>query len=138
MIRILGLDVGSVRVCVALSDPLGMTAQPLEVINRRKQNPWERIAALVREHGAERVVVGNPLRLAGDQGPAVVAGREFTEELAQHISVPIESWDERLSTAQAERAMIEGGARRKKRRQSIDRVAAALVLQSYLDARMES
>ena len=71
MIRILGLDVGSVRVGVALSDPLGVTAQPLEVINRREQDPWQRIAALVSEHGVERVVVGKPLRLDGDEGLAV-------------------------------------------------------------------
>lgn len=138
MIRILGLDVGSVRVGVALSDPLGMTAQPLEVINRREQDPWDRIAALVEEHDVERVVVGQPLRLEGDEGPAVAAVNEFIAKLTERIEVPIETWDERLTTAQAERMMIEGGVRRKKRRQSIDRVAAALILQSYLDARTDA
>lgn len=135
MIRILGLDVGSVRVGVALSDPLGVTAQPLEVIDRRQKDPWERIAELVEEHGVERVVVGRPLRLGGEEGPAVAAVNEFIEKLSSSVQVPIDTWDERLTTAQAERIMIEGGVRRKKRRQSIDRVAAALILQSYLDAR---
>jgi putative Holliday junction resolvase len=137
VIRILGVDVGSVRVGLALSDPLGITAQPLEVINRRKQDPWQRIAELVEEHTVERVVVGLPLRLEGEEGPAVVAVREFIDKLSARIEVPIDTWDERLSTAQAERAMIEGGVRRNKRRQSIDRIAAALILQSYLDARTE-
>ncbi len=135
MIRVLGLDVGSVRIGVALSDPLGVTAQPLEVIHRRERDPWQRIVELVEEYGVERIVVGRPLRLEGDEGPAVAAVDEFVGRLAGRVAVPIETWDERLTTAQAERLMIEGGVRRAKRRQSIDRVAAALILQSYLDAR---
>jgi len=134
MIRILGLDVGSVRVGVALSDPLGMTAQPLEVIQRRKVDAFARIAELVAEHEVQRVVVGNPLRLDGDVGPAAEAIGAFIEALRERLEVPVEAWDERLSTAQAERAMIGGGVRREDRRQSIDKVAAALILQSYLDA----
>jgi putative Holliday junction resolvase len=136
VIRILGLDVGSVRVGVALSDPLGVTAQPLEVILRRERDPWQRVAELVIEHDVERIVVGRPLRLEGDEGPAVAAVDEFISRLESVVTIPIETWDERLTTAQAERAMIAGGVRRAKRRQSIDRVAAALILQSYLDARV--
>ena len=134
MIRILGLDIGSVRIGVALSDPLGMTAQPLEVIDRKRTDPHRRIADLVAEHEVTRVVVGRPLRLDGREGPAVAAVDKFVEALAQHVSIPIETWDERLTTAQAERAMIAGGARRDKRKGSIDKIAAALILQSYLDA----
>jgi putative Holliday junction resolvase len=135
VIRILGIDVGSVRVGIALSDPLGVTAQPLEVIDRRKVDAVARIASLVAEHEVQHIVIGKPLRLDGSTGQAVEAVEAFCDELSKSISVPVELWDERLSTAQAERAMIEGGVRRARRRQSIDQVAAALILQSYLDAR---
>lgn len=134
MKRILAVDVGSVRVGLALSDPLGITAQPLEVIERRRTEPFARIAELVREYEVERIIVGRPLRLDGSAGPAVQAVEQFAAELAKRVEVPIEMWDERLSTAQAERVMIAGGARRDRRRQAIDKIAAALILQSYLDA----
>jgi putative Holliday junction resolvase len=132
--RLLGVDVGSVRVGIALSDPLGITAQPLEVIERRKVDPFARIAQLVREHEVARIVVGQPIQLNGAEGLAVQAVATFVAELARRVETPIELWDERLTTAAAERAMIEGGARRAERRQKIDKVAAALLLQSYLDA----
>jgi putative holliday junction resolvase len=132
--RILGLDVGSVRIGVALSDPMGIVAQPFEVIDRRATEPLTRIAEIISENGVERVVIGRPLRLSGEAGPAVLAIEAFVAELEGKVAVPLELWDERLSTAQAERAMIEGGARREKRRQNIDKVAAAIILQSYLDA----
>lgn len=134
MRRILGLDVGTVRIGVALSDPLGIAAQPFEVIDRRKANALTRIAEIVSENGVERIIVGRPLRLSGEAGLAAQAVDLFVLELAAKVKVPIDLWDERLSTAQAERAMIEGGARRETRRQNIDKVAAALILQSYLDA----
>jgi putative Holliday junction resolvase len=135
VIRILGLDVGTVRVGVAISDPLGMTAQPLEVIDRRKTDLIGRILELVSEHEVQQIVVGKPLQLDGKEGLAVGAVDALVRNLAQRAEVPIEMWDERLSTAQAERAMIDGGVRRQERRQKIDKVAAALILQSYLDAR---
>ncbi len=134
MIRILGLDVGTVRVGVALSDPLGMTAQPLEVIERRKVDPFARLAALVAEHEVQRVVVGQPLTLSGEAGLAVKTVDAFVGELSKRVTVPIVRWDERMTTAAAERAMIAGGARRETRKQNIDKLAAALLLQSYLDA----
>lgn len=123
------------RVGVAMSDPLGMTAQPLEVIDRRRQDAARRIAELVGEYMVEQVVVGLPLALDGSEGSAAQAVRQFMVTLAAMLTVPIATWDERFSTVQAERAMIEGGARRETRRRSIDKVAAALILQSYLDAR---
>ncbi len=135
MTRILGIDVGTVRIGVALSDPLGLTAQPHEVILRKKVDPFARIAALVAEHEVERVVVGYPLQLDGEVGPAARSVDAFIAELEKGVHVPVERWDERLTTAAAERSMIEGGARRERRRESIDKVAAALLLQSYLDAR---
>jgi putative holliday junction resolvase len=134
VIRVLGLDVGSVRVGVALSDPLGLTAQPLEVIDRKKSDPFARIAALVDEHGVQTIVVGKPLTLSGAEGQAVHDVDAFVKRLQRSVTVPVEGWDERLSTAQAQRVMIAGGARREKRKQAIDKVAAALILQSYLDA----
>ncbi len=134
--RALGIDVGSVRVGVALADPLGMFASPLEVIDRRRVEPMARLAALVQLHAVDRVVVGHPLRLQGDAGPAVAAVQAFVAQLRPHLAeqVQIIAWDERLSTAQAQRAMIDQGVRRQQRRLGIDKVAAALILQSYLDA----
>lgn len=134
MIRILALDVGSVRIGVALSDPMGYSAQPLEVIDRKRTDPFARIAALVAEYEVQRIVVGRPLQLNGRDGLATQSIDGFVATLAKHVTVPIDAWDERLTTAQAERVMIEGGARRADRRQAIDKVAAVLILQSYLDA----
>jgi putative holliday junction resolvase len=135
VLRVLGLDVGSVRIGVALSDPLGITAQPLEVIERKRVDPFGRIASLVAEHEVTSIVVGWPLRLDGTEGPAVESVRQFVDELGSKVSVPIERWDERLSTAEAERIMLQGGARRVQRKAGIDKLAAALILQSYLDAK---
>lgn len=134
MIRILGLDVGSARIGVALSDPLGMTAQPLEVIVRKKANPVTRIAELIVEYSVTRIVVGQPLTLEGQEGLATAAVASFINSLKPSIDVPIELWDERMTTAAAERVMIAGGARRAKRKGAIDKIAASLILQSYLDA----
>ncbi|MBI5511779.1 MAG: Holliday junction resolvase RuvX [Deltaproteobacteria bacterium] len=135
MRRLLGLDVGTVRIGVALSDPLGIAAHPYEVIDRRSVDPVKRIVAIIDAQDVERLIVGRPLRLSGEAGPAVAAVEAFVAELAKAVTLPIELWDERLSTAQAQREMIAGGARREHRRQSIDKIAAALILQSYLDAK---
>lgn len=133
--RILAVDVGTVRVGIAMSDPSGTIAQPFEVIDRRKVDPARRVAALVAEQEVERVVVGRPLTLKGDAGPAVKEVERFVTRLAKIVAVPIDYWDERMSTAQAQRDMIDAGVRREKRRDNVDKVAAALILQSYLDAR---
>ncbi len=135
MTRLLGIDVGTVRIGVALSDPLGLTAQPLEVILRKKTEPVARVSAFVAEHEVERIVVGYPLQLDGQPGLAARSVDAFIADLEKAVSVPVERWDERLTTAAAERSMIEGGARRERRRESIDKIAAALLLQSYLDAK---
>tara|TARA_Y100001934_G_C12193821_1_gene697771 strand:- start:96 stop:545 length:450 start_codon:yes stop_codon:yes gene_type:complete len=134
MIRILGIDVGTVRVGIALSDPLGLTAQPLEVIDAKGKSPFPRILEILEEFDVTKIIVGNPLQLDGQAGLASENAERFVKGLQSRTSVLIELWDERLSTAQAERVMIGGGARRKARRQSIDKVAASLILQSYLDA----
>ena len=133
--RILGIDFGTVRIGLALSDPLGMTAQPLEVIERRRVEPIARIIELIAEHEVQRIVVGQPLRLDGTKGPASEAIEQFVAQLAERTPVPIEMWDERLSTKQAEQVMIAGGARRKTRKGNVDKIAAAVILMSYLEAR---
>jgi len=134
--RILALDLGDVRVGVAVSDPLGVTAQPLPTL--RRASPDEdvaRIGALVESLGVGRVVVGNPLLLSGEVGARSRQASEFAERLRAALpEVSVELWDERLSTVQAERALIEGNVRRRRRKQSVDAVAAVLILQSYLDA----
>jgi len=134
-VRVLGLDLGIKRIGVALSDALGISAQPLEVIQR---SSWDRdlarIRALIDEWGVSRVVVGMPRSLDGTLGPQAWMVEEFVAKLRDSIDVPVVTWDERLTTVAAERAMLEGNVRRARRRQRIDAVAAALLLQAYLDS----
>jgi len=142
--RALGIDPGSVRIGLALSDLLGVTAQPIEHLERvGSRRDLNNISDRVRENDVRTVVIGLPLTLAGEEGQAARASREMAEGLERRLEgVRIELWDERLTTVQAERTMIDGKARRSKRRQRIDSLAAALILQSWLDAqafeRMES
>jgi putative Holliday junction resolvase len=133
--RALGLDVGERRVGVAIGDELGLIASPLTTIERRPGD-LEAIAQLVAGHGVCCVVVGMPTGLSGREGPQAAAVREFVDQLRPAIeaAVPIEFWDERLTTAVAERALRERGTRRNKRRAEVDAVAAAVILQGYLDA----
>lgn len=135
MDRVLALDVGSVRIGVAMSDPMGMIAQPFEVIDRRRTKALVRIAEIVATYEVTTLVVGRPLTLSGHDGLAVEATEAFVGALAKLVSLPVHWCDERLSTAQAQRLMIGDGVRREKRRTQIDKVAAALILQSYLDSR---
>jgi putative Holliday junction resolvase len=134
--RILALDYGTKRVGVALSDELGWTAQPLETFER-KTLAWDvaHIAALVGSHRVERVVLGLPLQLDGREGPAVRAMREFTEKLEAGLSVPVVLWDERMTTKAAEELLIAADVSRKKRKGIVDRIAAAILLRSYLTAK---
>ena len=129
--RILGIDHGSVRIGLALSDELGWTAQPLSFIEADKLS---HIVEIVRQREVTRIVVGLPRNMDGSYGPAAQAAREFVEKLATLVSIPIETWDERLTTAQADRILIAGNVSRAKRKQKIDSMAAQLMLQSYLDA----
>lgn len=135
MSRILGLDVGEKRIGVALSDPTGTFASPLVVLDATGAGLLKEIGALCRTHGAGLVVIGLPLRLDGAEGPAVVKVRAFAEKLRATLSLPIEFWDERLSTVTAERCLIEGGTRRADRKAVVDKLAAQIVLQHYLDSR---
>ncbi|MGH2759761.1 MAG: Holliday junction resolvase RuvX [Actinomycetota bacterium] len=136
MARVLGVDVGTARVGLALSDPAGITAQPLEVIEG--EGPTGFVAAVAeraRELDVEEIVVGIPLRMNGARGPAAEAAEAFARSLEDASGLPVQRWDERLSTKQAERAMRTAGANARRQRGVVDKVAAALVLGAYLDAK---
>lgn len=134
MSRTLALDLGSVRIGVALSSPFGNFAQPLVVLDRRKGGAMEKILTLLDEHEISTIVLGRPTTLAGEAGPAVIATEKFAHALRARTQIPVVFWDERLTTREAERSLISAGVRRDARKQRIDKVAAALILQGYLDA----
>ncbi len=133
MKRWLGLDLGHVRIGVALSDPLGLTAQPLTVLKSAgTQKDMIAIGELVEKHEVARVIIGLPLNMDGTESSTTKKVREFTGKLAQRLNMPVFFIDERLTSKQAERLMIEGDSRREDRRQKVDKVAAALLLQAAL------
>lgn len=136
MPRILGLDPGSKRIGVALSDPTGTLATPHTVLPAEPRSRLaEALRAICREKEVDRIVVGLPLRMDGGEGPAAQTARAFADWAGAALGFPVEFWDERLSTVSAQNALIEGGARREKRREVIDMIAAQIVLQHYLDSR---
>ncbi len=132
---ILGVDPGSRRTGVALADLETRWARPLEVIDRRDQDPVSRIVEIVAEHEVGLIVVGRPVGLSGRSGPAVEVQQRFVAELREQAPVDVEEFDERLTTVVAERRLREGGASATKRKQIKDAVAAQLMLQDYLDSR---
>lgn len=135
MPRIMALDVGESTLGIALSDPLGLTAQPLTTIRRvGPRKDLKALSELINRHEVDKIVVGLPLRLQGDAGPAAMETMSFVQRLEKSLVVPIVTWDERLTTVQAERALLEADVSRRRRKQIIDSVAAALILQSYLDS----
>ncbi|KUO97361.1 crossover junction endodeoxyribonuclease RuvA [Ferroacidibacillus organovorans] len=132
--RIMGIDYGDARIGIALSDALKWTAQSLEVIDcRRIKDPVARIAELVLLHDVERMVLGFPRNMNGTIGARAEKTQAFKDRLEKVIDVPIEWMDERLSTVSAQRLLIEGNVRRENRRGVVDKVAATLILQTYLD-----
>jgi len=134
--RILGLDVGSKTIGLAVSDPLGITAQGLETIRRKnKRLDFERLEQVVREREIAEIVVGYPLRMSGAEGTQAEKMRRFAEELRQRFQLPVHLWDERLSSAQANRLLRETEMSIKRRGEVVDRLAAVLILQSWMDAR---
>jgi len=139
-VRILGLDVGSHTIGIAVSDPLGMFAQPVETLHRvGRKKDVACIVEVVRERGVECIVVGLPLRTDGAEGASAEEARRMVAALEQALEgVEVVLQDERFTTKQAERALIGGGVRRKKRKQVIDQVAAVLILQGYLDSQGRS
>lgn len=135
--RALALDLGTKRIGVAVSDPSGTLASPLGVLTRSgdRARDHQRIAQLVADTGAERVVVGLPLSLDGSVGPAAAAVLEEVDELAAALGVPVETYDERLTTVTADRALSERGLRAEARRRVVDKAAATVLLQAWLDGR---
>ncbi|MGD9099317.1 MAG: Holliday junction resolvase RuvX [Anaerolineae bacterium] len=137
MARVLALDLGERRIGVAVSDPTGTVARPVTAIARAsRQDDFEAIARLVDEYEAERVVIGLPLSLDGSEGPQARQTRRYAERLGQALDAPIEFWDERYSSVRAEEILREkkGKRRRRQTRGDVDATAAAVFLQSYLDA----
>ncbi|MGC1423017.1 MAG: Holliday junction resolvase RuvX [Terracidiphilus sp.] len=133
--RYLALDVGSKRIGIAVSDELGLTAQPVLTLERRR-NPREdlrSIARLCRRFGVAGIVVGNPLSLTGEVGPQAARVQVFAAELGELAGLPIHLWDERLTTHEAHQLLYEAGHARQDHRSVVDQVAATLILQSFLD-----
>lgn len=134
--RILALDHGTRRIGVALSDEMQMIAVPLEYIPAEPMDGVvARLHEIMKDKPAELILVGMPRNMDGTYGPAAQKVNEFIAALQQHIQVPIKTWDERLTSAQANRVLLQGNVRRDKRKQSVDKMAAAILLQSYLDSR---
>ncbi len=137
--RVLGLDVGRRRVGVAVSDPTGIIASPLGVIEVRGiKNTIRRVLDICREQQAERIVVGLPVSLGGELGPQAREVLGFVEALRRESPVPVETWDERLSTVGATRLLRAGGHDSRSMRGRVDAAAAAFMLQGYLDSRRRS
>jgi putative pre-16S rRNA nuclease len=136
MERILGLDVGDRRVGVALSDELGLTAQPvLTLVRKNRRQDLASLRRLVRKYGCKQVVVGNPLYMSGDVSPQALKAQALAQDLQSETGVQVTLWDERLSTTEAHRHLDAAGHQPGKRRAVIDQVAAVLILQSFLDSR---
>ncbi len=136
--RILAIDHGTKRFGFALSDELGWTAQPLETFQRRNPDADLRhVQRLVEEHDVGQVLIGMPFRLDGEAGPAAKLVSEFVRQLESVLSVPVVAWDERMTTRSAEDVLIAADVSRRKRKGIVDRVAAAILLQSYLASREE-
>lgn len=135
--RILGLDFGSKTVGVAVSDQLGVTAQGLEIIRRKSpgklRQTLARIQELAEEYQAEEIVLGYPKHMNNSEGERCERTQEFKEMLEKRSGLPVTLWDERLTTVEADRTMMEAGIRRENRKEYVDKLAAVFILQSYLD-----
>ena len=138
MIRIMGLDFGSKTVGVAVSDPLGITAQGIEIVRRTSENKLRktlaRIEELVAEYEVTEIVLGFPKNMNNTIGERAEKSLAFKEMLERRTGLPVVMWDERLTTVAANRTLIEGGVRRENRKDYVDMLAAVYILQGYLDA----
>ena len=133
--RILGLDLGDRTIGVAVSDPLGFTAQGITTIRRKSlQYDIEELKKLCKEYNIEKVLLGYPKNMNGTEGPRCEIVREFAEVIKEQLDLPIQFWDERLSTVAAHRAMLEADLSRAKRKKIVDKIAAVYILQGYLDS----
>jgi putative Holliday junction resolvase len=135
--RIAGFDVGDKRVGIAITDPLGLTVQPLLTLYRKTPRAdLKSIGRLIRKHGIAEMVVGNPINMSGEVGPRAQKTQEFAEQLRAEFGLPVHLVDERLTTWEAHQLLDEAGhARGPERKRVIDQVAAVLILEAYLDAR---
>ncbi len=134
--RVLGLDVGSRRIGIAVSDPLGITAQGLETLQRRnKRHDFEHLGRVIREYEVEEIVVGLPLRMSGAEGTQSEKMRAFAEQLREKFGLPVHLWDERLTSAEANRFLRETELSIEKRGKAVDRMAAVLILQGWMERR---
>ena len=135
--RVLGLDYGSKTVGVAISDTLGWTAQSVETITRKSENKLRqtlaRIEELAKFYEADRIVLGYPKHMNNDEGERCARAEEFKEMLERRLGLPVILQDERMSTVSAERILMEGNVRRENRKEYVDKMAAAFILQTYLD-----
>ena len=133
--RILALDHGTKRIGVAVSDELKTIATPLEFIPAEPFAGFlDRLKEILREKEVELILVGMPRNMDGSYGPAALKVREFVGALKDAVTIPLQTWDERLTSAQAQRFLIQGGVRRDQRKEKVDKTAAAILLQSYLDS----
>jgi putative Holliday junction resolvase len=134
--RIMGLDVGDRRIGVAISDPLGLTAQPLlTLIRTNRRQDLKSLQRVIRKYSCIEIVVGNPLYMSGDQSPQAAKAQAFAQVLREETALPVHLWDERLTTTEAHRHLHASGLAGTHHRAVVDQVAAVLILQSFLDAR---
>lgn len=137
--RIMGLDFGSKTVGVAISDPLLITAQGIEIIERKEENKLRktlaRIEGLILEYDVEEIVLGLPKNMNDTIGERAKLTMEFKDKLERRTGMPVVMWDERLTTVAANKAMMEAGIRREHRKEHVDKIAACFILQGYLDCR---
>jgi putative pre-16S rRNA nuclease len=134
--RVLGLDVGSKTIGLAVSDPLGITAQGLTTIRRKnKRTDFGHLAAVIQKYAIQEIVVGFPLRMSGMEGTQAEKMRGFADELSKRFQLPVHLWDERLSSAEANRVLRDSEMSIKRRREVVDRLAAVLILQGWMEAR---
>ncbi|MCD8501432.1 MAG: Holliday junction resolvase RuvX [Bacillaceae bacterium] len=136
--RTLGLDVGTKTIGVAVSDELGWTAQGVETIRRNEETPeedWTKLGKLIQDLKIEQVVVGLPKNMNGTIGPSGEACQRFAEEVKTRFDLPAILWDERLTTVAAERMLVSADVSRKKRKKVIDKMAAIMILQGFLDSK---
>ena len=132
--RILGLDVGSKTIGVAVSDPLGITAQGLETIRRQnKRMDFERLEKVIQKYEVAEIVIGYPLRLSGAEGTQAEKMQSFARTIQERFHLPVHLWDERLTSAQASRVLRDSEMSIKRRSEVVDRLAAVLILQSWMD-----
>jgi len=133
--RFLGLDVGAKRIGIAVSDELGLTAQPVLTleVHRSRRDDLRSIARLARRFSVAAIVVGNPLHLSGESSPGAAKTQLFAAELGQLTGLPIHLWDERLTTHEAHQLLYQAGHPRQDHKSVVDQVAAVLILQSFLD-----